>query len=117
MDFQPAASDRWRALLSSRAAHALALAGACRPVLRWYVARMNDGSDEPWGLAALAAAAFFCPRKGWNEPLPKSNRLVLCGLLAVYALSYRFLPPIGHALGFVTLAALAAPRQSSSFAW
>jgi hypothetical protein len=29
------------------------------PVWRWYVSRMSDGSDEPWGLAALAAALAF----------------------------------------------------------
>jgi len=53
------------ALLVSRAAVVTALALAGWPVARWYVARVSDGSDEPWGLAALAVAMVFAPRTGW----------------------------------------------------
>jgi len=49
------------------------------PVWLWYAARMTDGSDEPWGLVALATALFFVMRrKGGN--LPKSR----CALPSPY---------------------------------
>lgn len=36
-----------------------ALVLAFWPVWRWYAARLDDGADEPWGLAALATAAVL----------------------------------------------------------
>jgi hypothetical protein len=29
------------------------------PVWQWYVARLTDGSDEPWGVVALGTALLF----------------------------------------------------------
>lgn len=76
------------------------------PVWRWYVLRMSDGGDEPWGLLALAAAAgcgvVALRRKDVPMRIAASASL-LCG----YAASYHFLPPLLRAvLGLSALALL-----------
>jgi exosortase/archaeosortase family protein len=101
----------------SRAAIVLLLCLAGWPVVRWYIARASDGSDEPWGLAPLAAALLFAPRKGWREPLSPERRLVLCALVGLYVVSYKFAPPLGHALIFVTTLAMALHRREFPLAW
>jgi exosortase/archaeosortase family protein len=103
--------------IRSRAVVVLTLGLACWPVARWYVVRLSDGSDEPWGLAALAAALFFAPREGWLEPLTRNRLLALCGLLAVYAIGFHWLPPLVHALLFVTTLAVAVGRKGFPLAW
>ncbi len=45
-------------------------AAAGWPVWAWYGRRMVDGSDEPWGLAALLVALGFVPWRRLREPLP-----------------------------------------------
>jgi exosortase/archaeosortase family protein len=102
---------------ASRAAVVAALALAGWPVVRWYVARVSDGSDEPWGLAALAAAVLLAPRTGWNEPLARFQLKILCGLVATYIASYSFVPPLGHALLFVTAIGIAVGRRGFPLAW
>lgn len=102
---------------SSRAAIVLTLGLACWPVWRWYVARVSDGSDEPWGLAALAAAMVFAPRDGWTEPLARERLRLLCVLMTVYVATYLWLPPLGHAVLFVTALALAVGRRCFPLAW
>lgn len=42
----------------SRAFVVIATCAALHPVFRWIALRAIDGSDEPWGIAALAAAAI-----------------------------------------------------------
>jgi len=103
--------------LSSRAAVVIALGFACWPVARWYVARITDGSDEPWGLAALAAAVLFTPRTGWTEPLARVRLRLLCGIVAFYVASYVFLPPLMHALFVVTALGIAMGRRGFPLAW
>ncbi|MFT3867322.1 MAG: archaeosortase/exosortase family protein [Nibricoccus sp.] len=106
-----------RTLFSCRLAFVLALCLACWPVARWYVARVSDGSDEPWGLAALVAALLFAPREGWNEPLGRGRLWMLCGLLTIYVVNFHWLPPLGHALLFVTALAVAVSRRGFPLAW
>ena len=37
------------------------------PVWRWYAQRLDDGSDEPWAIVALLAAALLTwPRQGFR---------------------------------------------------
>jgi exosortase/archaeosortase family protein len=78
-----------------------ALALGFWPVLRWFVLRLNDGSDEPYGIGALAAAVFLCwkqrrfqsftPARGWtlvlllvaNTALPASTPPLVRAFLAV----------------------------------
>ncbi len=100
-----------------RAVIVLLLCAACWPVARWYVARVTDGSDEPWGLAALLAALLLAPREGWSLPLTRRRLYLLSTVLAGYVLSYCWLPPLGHALLFVTLLALAAGQRRFPLAW
>jgi exosortase/archaeosortase family protein len=101
----------------SRLAIILALCLAGWPVARWYIARVSDGSDEPWGLAALAAAAIFVPRTGWTEPLTRGRTWLLSALVATYGASYVFVPPLGHALIFVTVIGVAVSRRGFPVAW
>ncbi|HEX6398069.1 MAG TPA: archaeosortase/exosortase family protein [Steroidobacteraceae bacterium] len=77
----------------------LAHAACFWPVWRWYVERLDDGSDEPWALVALlAAVALSWPREGfrWNPRDP-----LLLGAAAftlLYALLAPFAPPLLRAL-------------------
>lgn len=50
------------------------------PVWTWYVARLTDGSDEPWGLVALITALFFLARTHAPRRQPQVS-LVLIGLV------------------------------------
>lgn len=83
-------------------AHALAF----WPVWRWYLARTMDGSDEPWGLAALIAAlALTWPfdrrlRLDDREPL----LIAAIGLTLIYAILVPFVPPLIRSI--VAMAAL-----------
>ncbi len=64
------------------------------PVWRWYIQRMLDGSDEPWGIVALGTAIFILIRKAtWSVP---SNRtVIICSVMVtLYMLSYAWLPPL-----------------------
>ena len=103
--------------LTSRAVIVSALGLAFWPVARWYVARIGDGSDEPWGLAALAAAVLFAPRTGWAELLKRNSLFLICGLIATYAATYAFLPPLVHALLAVTTIGIAVGRRGFPLAW
>ena len=83
----------------------LALAAAFWPVARWYGLRMFDGSDEPYGLIALATLVIVLARSGFD--LPRSEWRWICGagLFVGYALLYSVLSPLPRAL--VAVAALA----------
>lgn len=51
-----------------------------------YVARrLTDGSDEPWGVLALATVIVLLVRDRALFELPSRSALVVCGLLAVVA--------------------------------
>lgn len=77
----------------------LAHAACFWPVWRWFVERLDDGSDEPWALVALlAAVALSWPRQGfkWNPRDP-----LLLGAAAftlLYAALAPFAPPLLRAL-------------------
>jgi exosortase len=83
----------------------LALAAALWPVARWYGLRMFDGSDEPYGLIALATLVVVLVRSGLD--LPRSElRWVGAGVLLMgYALLYSVFSPLPRAL--VAVGALA----------
>lgn len=78
----------------------LAAHAACFwPVWRWYVQRMNDGSDEPWALLALGAAVLLSwPRSGLK--LDERDKLLAAGtaLTLAYAVLAPFVPPLVRAL-------------------
>ncbi|MEO8016417.1 MAG: archaeosortase/exosortase family protein [Pseudomonadota bacterium] len=76
------------------------------PVWRWYVDRLNDGSDEPWAIVALLAAALLSwPRQGFRfdgrDPLIGAAAL----LTLLYAALAPFTPPLVRAV--VAMSALA----------
>lgn len=99
----------------SRVALTLAVLFAGWPVIRWYVARLQDGADEPLGLLALVAALIFAPRQGWGERVSEARLGWAVCVLAGYIVGYPFLPSLGRALLWVgALALIAAPR---GFAW
>jgi exosortase/archaeosortase family protein len=68
-----------------RIIESICLVGAFWPVWLWYVSRTQDASDEPWGLIALATAAFFLylDRAEIAPPAQASNGRRLVGLLAI----------------------------------
>jgi exosortase len=72
------------------------------PIWRWYVERLDDGSDEPWALAALLAAAVLSwPREGfrWNPRDPLL--LAAAAFTLLYASLAPFAPPLVRALAAV----------------
>lgn len=63
------------------------------PVWQWYAQRMVDGSDEPWGVAALATGLSYVvltPKSESPRPLPISALLVL----TIYVLLFPVLPAL-----------------------
>ena len=87
-------------LLQRRPWLLLAAHAACFwPVWLWYLRRMNDGSDEPWALVALAAAVLLSwPRAGLK--LNERDILLAAGtaLTMVYAVLAPFAPPLVRAM-------------------
>jgi exosortase/archaeosortase family protein len=83
----------------------LAMAAAVWPVWRWYALRTFDGSDEPYGLIALATLVVVLVRNGLE--LSRSEKRIVCAaiLLSIYVLLFRVLSPLPRAL--VAVAALA----------
>lgn len=84
------------------------------PVWRWYLLRLQDGSDEPWGLLPLATAAVVAAlywRRHRAEFAPRGASASLI-LTALYAVSFPFAPPLLRALLAITaLGALCEPRR------
>lgn len=64
------------------------------PVWRWYAARVVDGSDEPWGLAALVGALFFVPWRRWSELLPRSAFALALATMGVAVAGMGILPAL-----------------------
>src|SRR5262245_15671149 len=83
-------------------AHALAF----WPVWRWYLARTMDGSDEPWGLAALVAALALTWPFDRRLRLDDADPLLIAaiGLTLSYAILVPFAPPLVRSI--VAMAAL-----------
>jgi exosortase len=85
------------------AAHALAF----WPVWRWYLARTTDGSDEPWGLAALVAALALTWPFDHRLRIDERDPLLIAAiaLTLLYALLVPFAPPLLRSIA--AMAALA----------
>lgn len=89
---------RLRELITWPRVMLLGMALATWPVWRWYVLRSIDGSDEPWGLLALATLIVLALRNGFSLPEAARRFIGPAILLAVYALTYRSLSPLPRAL-------------------
>lgn len=77
------------------------------PVWRWYVLRMSDGSDEPWGLAALLVGGAFLWRERKALRLTPTGIAVAAALLLIYAISFPTMPALVRAgLALVVIASL-----------
>ncbi|MEA3213006.1 MAG: hypothetical protein QOE70_6063 [Chthoniobacter sp.] len=101
---RPAGPDPWPAVLL------VALGVATWPVWRWYVLRISDGSDEPWGMLALLTLAalgwrrlpvLLSPRRDGPQdgrpPFEKQLAWPAAGL-AVYTVTFPLAPPLVRAL-------------------
>jgi hypothetical protein len=68
------------------------------PVWRWYVARLTDGSDEPWGVFALGTALLFLV---WNRKHARVSPLALpvsSVFIFVYTVAFPASPPLFRAV-------------------
>ncbi len=63
-------------------------------VWNWYLRRMLDGSDEPWGIVALASVVFLLiKRQTWTAP--NASTVIISSVIAIiYTLGYNHLPPL-----------------------
>jgi exosortase len=69
------------------------------PVWRWYLQRLNDGSDEPWAIAALFAAVLMSwPRDGFRLDARDPLFAVGAVLTLIYAALAPFTPPLVRAI-------------------
>ena len=99
----PAKTPWWQ----TRAALLAATALAGWPVVRWFIARIGDGSDEPWGLVALLLAVAFLPWRRLREPVPPRWLAAAAVPMIVVLLGYEVLPPLVRAGAWaLTLACL-----------
>ena len=89
----------------------IAQVAALWPVWTWYVTRMTDGSDEPWGVLALIAAVALAVFK--YEDAPAAERAPLLwtaclSMLGYVALVFAGAAPLLRALVGVTALACTA---------
>jgi len=92
----------------------VAIHAACFwPVWRWYLERLNDGSDEPWAIAALIAAVLMSwPAQGFRLDARDPLLAIAAALTLVYAVLAPFAPPLVRAIP--AMAALACSWVSVS---
>ncbi len=84
------------------------------PVAQWYVERMRDRSDEPWGLLALAAALGFLWRDRAAIRLTAARLRGAAALLIFQIAAWSFLPPLARGILCVfTVATLALPPRGA----
>jgi hypothetical protein len=78
----------------------LALCAGTWPVWRWYVLRLTDGSDEPWGLLALGTLALLLWRRGAPAGNARHDRELVSPAIciAAYAAAFLLVPPLVRAV-------------------
>ena len=80
--------------------------------LRWYALRMDDGSDEPWGVLTAAIALALSGWKTRTESVGGARLSIACVLLAAQLALSGILSPLPNAgLGLLALACLLARRD------
>lgn len=92
----------WSLPKAQRYGLALVLLSVCWPSVRWYGARMVDGSDEPWGVLALVAGVGFSAL-GIRQRFAPWRYLVAAASLLVPLAGGLFMTPLIQSL-FVALA-------------
>ncbi len=89
------ASSRARAAIPAAWPLLALLLAALWPHWVWMARRLTDGSDEPWGILAVAAVLALVWRDRDALALPSRHALAASGALAVAAaLAQFFVPPI-----------------------
>lgn len=79
---------------------------AFHPIWRWYATRLTDGSDEPWGLAALATGVILLWCNPGDKREPEASLLIPALLTVLYAAAFHFVPRLVQAsLAVLTLTA------------
>lgn len=78
------------------------------PVWGWYLQRMSDGSDEPWGIAAVLTAAWFLLRSPLRSAPNQTALAASAAAALLYTLAYSSLPMLALALLAVASVAFAA---------
>lgn len=73
------------------------LVTAFLPVWQWYFSRVTDGSDEPWGILAVATAAVLLGITENRKQSTKINLIPASCLIVIYAVSYPFVPRLVQA--------------------
>ena len=119
---QPGARPTWRARLAQvpRVGWLLGLLLASLwPHGVWLARRLTDGSDEPWGLLALATVLALVFRARRELAMPARGALVASGVLAVLAaLAIFVVPPIFAAgaamLSLAVFLTAALPRRPAA---
>ncbi len=102
----------WESTLESPRTKAILVFATCaalHPVFRWIAVRSVDGSDEPWGVVALAVVAVLVLLRarapsGASHPRPGGLAGVALWLVA-YGLTYPWLTPLPR--GILAMTALA----------
>ncbi len=88
------------------------------PVWRWYTLRMSDGSDEPFGIAALVAGLLLLVANRADLRLTRAGALAAAGTSAVYLAGFGILPPLVRALlALATLAFLSGTLRRHPAIW
>ncbi len=96
--------------LTSRLLLLLLQVAAFQPVWRWYLIRLWDGSDEPWGLLALATALGFLALNRNEHTLSGRGLILPSILMAIYLVTYSALSPLPRAIIAVTAVAVTTCR-------
>lgn len=86
------------------------------PAWRWWLSRVRDGSDEPWGVVALAALVLLCAREA-RHPVSRVHLGLLAGANLALALAHPLLPPLVHAALCVLCATTLLARASTGSAF
>lgn len=68
------------------------------PVWQWYARRITDGSDEPWGLAALGTALLMFLVKAKPDDEKQPHLAIPAIMILLYAASYPVAPRLVQAL-------------------
>ncbi len=89
---------------------------AAWPAWRWWVARVRDGSDEPWGVVALAALVLLCVRDA-RHPVSRVHLGLLAAANVALAVAHPLLPPLVHAALCVLCATTLLARASTGSAF
>ncbi len=103
--------DTIRILLQRPAFYAALILASRWPTVHWYAARMQDGSDEPWGVLALLCAIGFALPHLFSTKIDHVRAWGCATCLALLWLAGSHLTPLLHAALIAgALASLLAPR-------